>query len=143
MNRIDGMMGGVRAVAVRVGFARPPRLSRAVRGAVIACMALVVACGPASPRYSAAEHRRVEKVVAELAPVLERYRQEHGEYPPTLQAAGIPTPQTLYGPLRYRSGREYDGLPIYEVSFGDYDRNGFAASYSSLNGHEGEWHLDM
>ena len=123
---------------------RGRRLSRAVRGVAITCVAVVLGCtGEASPRYDASEQRRVEQVVAEeLAPVLERYRQAHGEYPPTLQAAGIATPQTLYGPLRYKSGREYDGLPTYEVSFGDYDRNGFAASYSSLNGHEGEWHLD-
>lgn len=105
-------------------------------------MAVVAACGPVPPGYSASEHQRVEQVVAELAPVLDRYRQVHGVYPPTLQAAGIPTPQTAYGPLRYRTWREYDGLPIYEVSFGDYDRNGFSAAYSSLNGHQGEWHLD-
>jgi hypothetical protein len=31
------------------------------------------------------------------------------------------------------------GLAIYEVSFGNYDRNGFSASLNSLSD---EWYLD-
>ncbi|HEX6372153.1 MAG TPA: hypothetical protein VF006_24765 [Longimicrobium sp.] len=130
----DILIGGADTLAA-LRFTPGPRgrrLSRVVRGVAIAFVLMMVGCGPVPPGYDASEHRRAEQVVAGFAPTLERYRQEHGEYPPNLQAAGIATPQTLYGPLRYRTWREYDGLSIYEVSFGDYDRNGFVATYNSL-----------
>jgi hypothetical protein len=137
--RMMSMIGCLRALGTRVVPARKRRPSRIVRGIAMTCVVVLAACGPTPPGYDTSEHRRVEQVVAEFAPALERYRQAHGEYPPTLQAAGIATPQTAYGPLRYRTWRTTDGISIYEVSFGDYDRNGFIASFNS---DRKTWYLD-
>ena len=110
-------------------------------GAVAAvCGAVVLGCGMAMPPgYHAGERERVQRLHAQFAPALERYRQTHGAYPPTLEAAGIATPRTEYGPLQYTAWRTREGAPAYSVSFGDYYRNGFTAYYDSR---QGEWQLD-
>lgn len=83
------------------------------------------------PGYSQSERERIEQLHAQFAPALERYRQTHGDYPPTLEAAGIATPLTRYGPLEYEVRREKDGTPVYSVGYGDYITNGFSAWWSS------------
>src|SRR5688500_14588765 len=92
------------------------------------------------PGYNAAERDRVERLHAGFAPALERYRQAHGDYPPTLEAAGIPTPKTEYGPLRYSRERAEDGTPSYSISFGDYMDNGFVTWWDSGSR---RWYLDQ
>jgi hypothetical protein len=130
----------VSAILAMAGRVRRRRITRITVVCGIVSVAGVMGCtGEVPPGYNASEHRRVEQVHAQFAPALERYRQAHGEYPPTLQAAGIETPETMYGPLRYRTWRSSDGISMYEVSFGDYDRNGFVASLNSMGQ---EWSLD-
>lgn len=109
-------------------------------GVAAVSAAIVLGCLMAMPPgYSADERARVERLHARFAPALERYRQAHGQYPPTLEAAGIATPQTEYGPLEYRAWRLDDGAPAYSVSYGDYLRNGFTAFFDSR---AGTWQLD-
>lgn len=71
---------------------------------------------------------------------LERYHQTHGAYPPTLEAAGLATPQTEYGPLRYRRERSKEGSPSYVITFGSYIDNGFVAWWDSGSR---TWDLDQ
>ena len=91
------------------------------------------------PGYSPGERDRVERLHAQFSPALERYRQTHGDYPPTLAAAGIATPQTEYGPLQYRRELSREGRPAYVISFGDYVQNGFVTWWDS--GAQ-QWYLD-
>ncbi|HEX2076920.1 MAG TPA: hypothetical protein VHG08_04400 [Longimicrobium sp.] len=125
------------ALVIAVGFRRRPWRS----GGMAAASALVFLASTAMlpARYDAAEHDGIKDVHAGFAPALERYRQAHGEYPPTLEAAGIATPQTRYGPLRYRSGRAEDGAAFYSVGFGDWWGNGFDAYFDSR---KGTWQID-
>lgn len=117
------------------------RISRIAVGAGAASTAAVLACCMAMPpRFSQAEQDRVARLHAEFAPALEQYRQTHGDYPPTLQAAGIATPATEYGPLRYLPQRSEEGTLFYEISFGDYYDNGFTASFRS---DRKTWYLDQ
>lgn len=116
--RIAWLSGGISAVAAAAAFG---------------CMVAM------PPGYRAAEQERMERLHAQFAPALEQYRQQHGEYPPTLEAAGIQTPRTRYGPLRYTAGRAKDGTAYYGLAFGDYNDNGFAAFFDSR---EGTWSLD-
>ncbi len=118
---------------------RMPRASLGFAGACLAVGMMAVVAMP--PGYSEDETKRIERLHADFAPVLEAYRGEHGVYPPTLEAAGISTPQTQYGPLRYHPLRDENGRPAYDLSFGDYDLNGFTASWSNRSGH-GRWYLD-
>jgi hypothetical protein len=117
------------------------RISRIAVGAGAASTAAVLACCMAMPpRFSQAEQDRVARLHAQFAPALERYRQAHGDYPPTLQAAGIATPATEYGPLRYNVHRNEEGTVFYEISFGGYFDNGFTASFRS---DRKTWYLDQ
>jgi hypothetical protein len=116
------------------------RVSRPATATAIVSAAVVMGCLMAiPPGYHPSEQKRVERLHAAFAPALERYRQTHGDYPPTLEAAGIATPQTEYGPLHYNTHISTEGTLYYEVSFGDYYDNGFTASFSS---DRGEWYLD-
>jgi hypothetical protein len=117
------------------------RVSRVAAGTGIASAAIVIGCLMAMPPgYSPGERDRVERLHAQFAPALERYRQTHGDYPATLQAAGIATPQTEYGPLRYHRKRSREGSPAYEISFGDYGQNGFVTWWDSGTQ---RWSLDQ
>lgn len=93
------------------------------------------------PRYSApwlrtrwlggmagrmAEQTRVDEMHRQFAPALEQYRQAHGAYPPTLEDAGIQTPETRYGRLHY-----YGTGTWYLISFGDIERDRFSADWDS------------
>jgi hypothetical protein len=117
------------------------RISRLAVGAGAVSTAAVLACCMAMPPgFSQAEQDRVERLHAQFAPALEQYRQTHGGYPPTLEAAGIATPATEYGPLRYYARRSQEGAVFYEISFGDYFDNGFTASFRS---DRKTWYLDQ
>jgi type II secretory pathway pseudopilin PulG len=114
--RIAWLSGGISAAAAAVAFG---------------CMVAM------PPGYQPAEQERVERLHAQFAPALEQYRRQHGAYPPTLEAAGIQTPQTRYGPLRYQASRT--GEAYYEISFGNYTENGFTSFFNSRHG---KWQLD-
>ncbi|HEX6372152.1 MAG TPA: hypothetical protein VF006_24760 [Longimicrobium sp.] len=117
------------------------RISRIAVGVGAASTAVLFACSMAMPPgYSRAEQDRIDRLHAQFAPALERYRQTHGDYPPTLEAAGIAIPATEYGPLRYHVHRSKEGTSFYEVSFGDYYDNGFTASFNS---ERKTWYLDQ
>jgi hypothetical protein len=105
--------------------------------------------GAAPPRYSApwlrtrwsgivaerlAEQSRVDDMHRQFAPALEQYRQTHGRYPSTLEAAGIETPVTRYGPLHY-----YGTGTWYLISFGDIERDRFSSDWDSR---KQAWRLD-
>lgn len=132
------LLSGLAALVVLVVDGR---ISRLAVGAGAASTAAVLACCMAMPPgFSQAEQDRVDRLHAQFAPALERYRQAHGDYPPTLEAAGIATPATEYGPLRYYARRSQEGTPFYEISFGDYYDNGFTASFNS---ERKTWSLDQ
>lgn len=89
-------------------------------------------------RYGAKAHRtaeqaRVDEMRRWIAPVLERYRSEHGVYPPKLETAGIPAPMTRYGRLYYYASRSRSD-PWYLLSFGDIERDRFSADWDSRTG---------
>jgi hypothetical protein len=80
--------------------------------------------------HRAAERARVDEMRRWIAPALEQYRTERGVYPPTLEAAGVATPMTRYGPLYYYStGSGSDAW--YLLSFGDIQRHRFSADWDS------------
>lgn len=119
---------------------RKPRLALVMAG--IALLFTVGCLSVIPPGYDAREARRIERLHAEFAPVLEQYRRRNATYPPTLEAAGIPTPQTRYGPLEYYVRTDSTGMPEYTVRFGDYYYNGFTASWTSTD-RPGDWYLDQ
>jgi hypothetical protein len=55
-----------------------------------------------------------------MVDAVERYKSQHGRYPPSLAEAGVSTPLTRYGWWRYGS----DGSD-YSLELGDYGRYGF------------------
>lgn len=131
---------GLAAVTLWIVDRRAPRLSLTMTAVSLAFTLACAATIP--PGYDKREARRIEALHAGFAPVLEAYRRQHGTYPPTLEAAGIATPQTRYGPMRYHVYRTVDGRPWYELSFGDYGENGFVRFWHNKDG-AGEWHSDM
>jgi hypothetical protein len=135
---LAGLASGVVAAGLLV---RQRRISRVAVASGAVSAAVVIGCLMAMPpRYSQAERDRVAQLHAGFAPVLERYRQTHGDYPPTLEAAGIETPQTEYGPLQYRRERSSEGTPQYSISFGHYVNNGFVTWWDSDSR---TWSLDQ
>lgn len=84
-------------------------------------------------RYSAAEYTRVDSFRIAITPALERYRQEHGQYPDALEDIGVAAPQTAYGPLHYYGSRS-ERPPWYLVSFGDARLDHFQADWDSRSG---------
>jgi hypothetical protein len=125
------------ALALWVWRRRTPRVTG---GLALASAALVVvSLVTQAPVWSAAEQAKVDEMRQEITPALERYRQAHGAYPPTLEAAGVKPPQTRYGPLRYHVGRVQPTPPYYSLSFGDAQTNGFVAHWDSKTG---EWTRD-
>jgi hypothetical protein len=131
---------GLAAATLWIVRRRAPRLSLAMAG--VSMVVFLVCASAIPPGYDEAEVRRIEALHAGFAPVLEQYRRQHGTYPSTLEQAGITTPQTRYGPIRYHVHRTVDGRPWYELSFGDYFDNGFVRFWHNDDG-EGEWYTDM
>jgi hypothetical protein len=81
-------------------------------------------------RHRAAEQARVDELHRWIGPALEQYRQGRGVYPPTLEAAGIGTPMTRFGPLYYYSSGS-KSEPWYLLSFGDIEMHRFSADWDS------------
>lgn len=134
---LAAMLFGVMALVVWLRHRRTPWFPG---GMAAASVLVVIACMVAMPpAYHPAEQQRIDRLHQQFAPALERYRQTHGDYPPTLEAAGIATPRTEYGPLRYHPHRSKEGVIFYEISFGDYYQNGFTASFRS---DRKTWYLD-
>lgn len=135
-----GLVALFSGLAFLMALVMQRRVSRRAIATGLVSVAVVIGCVMASPPgFRPAERDRVDQLHARFAPALERYRQAHGDYPPTLEAAGIATPTTMYGPLRYQRYRLDDGTRYYEISFGDYYRNGFTASFNSSRA---AWSLD-
>ncbi|QEL14247.1 hypothetical protein [Limnoglobus roseus] len=65
---------------------------------------------------------------------VERYRTQHGEYPATLEDAGITPPSHGYGPWQYGHNDNSFWLIV-----GDYGKDWFVLSY--VSGDRG-WYLD-
>lgn len=129
------LLGGALAISIWIRKRRIAWLSGGISAiAAAAAFGCMVAMPPG---YHPAEQERVERLHAQFAPALEQYRQRHGEYPPTLEAAGVQTPRTRYGPLRYRASRTDEAY--YQISFGNYAENGFTAFFDSRRG---KWQLD-
>lgn len=96
----------------------------------------VVASAPRrGRRYTSKQHARVDSIRLALVPLLEAWRQENGQYPPTLGAAGIAPPHTPYGPLDYYGSRG-ERPPWYTISYGSPGEHGFYADWDSRTG---EW----
>jgi hypothetical protein len=70
-----------------------------------------------------------------LVDAVERYRSDHGEYPPTLEAAGVSPLRTQYG--RWKYGRTADGG--FALKVGDYGRDEFEMRWSYR---EKRWFVD-
>jgi hypothetical protein len=98
--------------------------------AMASAIVMALTLATAAPAYHSAEQARVDAMHRQFAPALERYRKTHGEYPSTLQEAGIATPQTRYGPLHYYGSRS-ETDPWYLISFGDIERHRFSADWDS------------
>jgi hypothetical protein len=64
-----------------------------------------------------------------LVAAIEKYRDSHGVYPPTLEAAGLTPPQTRFRPWRY--DLRPDGS--FQIAIGDYGRDGFVLFWTSQN----------
>jgi hypothetical protein len=93
----------------------------------------LVAANGFAEHERAAEQARVDRMRGFIAPVLERYRSEHGMYPPKLETAGIPAPMTRYGRLYYySSGSKRE--PWYLLSFGDIQKDRFSSDWDSRSG---------
>jgi hypothetical protein len=114
---LGAMFWGAVALLRWMAHRRVPRFSLSLAGASLLFALVCTVVMP--PGYSEREARRIDRAHAEFAPVLETYRRQHGAYPPTLEAAGIPTPRTRYGPLRYSAEVGSAGVPQYHLGFGD------------------------
>jgi len=128
------------AIMIAVLRRRVPRMSLGLAALWLGVLAIAIAAMP--PGYDAGEVERVKALQAEFAPALETYRREHGAYPATLEAVGIETPETKYGPLQYRAYVDQSGNAMYSLSMGDYFQNGFVAFWDSDDART-EWNLDM
>jgi hypothetical protein len=119
-------------VALKLRLRRRPG-SPIVGGLLLAGALVALVALNTMPRYSPGVLARVDGTRQELAVALERYRLTHGEYPATLEDAGIQTPRTPYGPLRYHGSRSVRPHWYY-VSFGNPTENGFRAAWDSRSG---------
>jgi hypothetical protein len=126
---ISTLFWGTVALGLWIWRRKRPRVTGtlALSSAIIVVISLV----SAAPGYSAKEQARIDQMHQAFAPALERHRQAHGEYPPTLQAVGVTPPRTKYGPLDYHAGRTEEGAPYYWLGFGEPQMHGFAASWDS------------
>src|SRR5688572_12116702 len=96
---------GILALCIRLLLRRAPRITGTL--AAICVLLAINAPGLKAERFSDRVHVRIEAERQKLSPALERYRQAHGEYPPTLKAAGLKAPRTPYGGgrMHYSAGR--------------------------------------
>jgi hypothetical protein len=143
-----GIAAALCTIVVLMHWVRRRRIPPVAGGWAAACAAVVVLTLMAAPRDGAAvqaeyrtaryntsgrraaEQARVDELHRWIGPALEQYRSGRGVYPPTLEAAGIRTPMTRYGPLYYYStGSRSDAW--YLLSFGDIERHRFSADWDS------------
>jgi hypothetical protein len=116
-------------VALRSWLTDTPGLR--ARWLATGCALVAVCAWSARPGYSPGQRARVESIRRqEIAPALERYWRTHGKYPATLEEAGLQTPRTPYGPLRY-SGSVSERPRWYVISFGTPRVNRFRADWDS------------
>lgn len=85
-----------------------------------------------SPKPSVAALKAQGKT---LVDAVERYRAEHGEYPPSLEAAGASALSTGYGHWEYRR----DAGGGFYLKVGDYDRYNFLIAWDYRNK---RWYFD-
>jgi hypothetical protein len=111
----------VTATRVLVALAVPPAVL------VAALVAWVVLTTPSFAHL----RREGNKLVG----AVERYREQNGRYPASLEEVGVTPPETRYGPWRYEC---WEGR-YFSLSVGDYGRDGFVYSYSSAYG---TWYAD-
>lgn len=88
-------------------------------GGVAAAVAVILA----TKDKSGDELRRIG---APLADSLDRYTTAHHECPATLDALGLKSPDTKYGPFVYRI---WDGGKKCQITVGVYARDGFEESW--------------
>lgn len=120
---------GAAALGVRLLLRRTPRITGTL--AAICVLAAVNAPNLRAARYSEREQERIEAARQRFAPALERYRQEHGEYPSRPEAAGVKMPRTPYGRLHYFAARSEQGVASYHLAYGNNEINGFEALWST------------
>jgi hypothetical protein len=123
---------GIMALGVRFIFRRSPRIPGAL-AAMCVLMALA-APGLQGEPYSQREADRIEAARLRFAPALEKYRQAHGEYPPTPEAAGVTMPRTPYGGRLYYFAATSNGVPTYHLAYGNNEIHGFEALWSTGTG---------
>jgi hypothetical protein len=120
---------GAAALGIRLLFRRTPRVTGTV--AAICVLAAINTPNLRAERYSEREQERIEATRQRFAPALERYRQEHGEYPSRPEAAGVKMPRTPYGRLHYFAARSKQGVASYHLAYGNNEINGFEALWST------------
>ena len=102
--------------------------------AVLLAIAVVVAAAYFlfTPKPSVA---KLKAQGATLVDAVERYRAAHGEYPATLEAAGVSAPWTGYG--RWEYGRDVGGG--FYLRVGNYSDHLFLMGWDSR---EKRWYID-
>lgn len=123
---------GIIALGVRFIFHRSPRIPGAL--AAMCVLLALSAPGLQGKQYSQREADRIEAARLRIAPALEKYRQTHGEYPPTPEAAGVKMPRTPYGGRLHYFAARPDGVPMYQLAYGNNEIHGFEAYWSTETG---------
>ena len=100
-------------------------------GVLAVCFVAIMSLIPTGPSSVPDLKAQGQKLVY----AVERYRAEHGEYPPSLRAAGVSAPRTGYG--RWQYGRDVGGG--FYLKVGDYGRYQFLMKWDYRNK---RWYID-
>ena len=94
------------------------------------------------PPYGWSEARQAQIVLQGfgLLESIEQYRRHYGVYPLSLEDAGIPVPNTLFGPFHYEPNNQ-SSATSYILRVGDYAKNGFESWWDSQQPKKG-WQVD-
>ena len=123
---------GIVALGTKLLLRRTPRVT--VTLAALCVLLALQAPLLKADGFDERKHARIEVQRQQLAPALEAYRRTHGEYPPTLQAAGLKAPRTPYGSLHYTRTRSDQGVEDYHFFYGNAEINGFQGTWSNTRG---------